>query len=106
MRAASNGIEPPPQNVSASFRAMAKAGDAQLLDQFGDREGVGAEMPIHLQPNVGEQLRFVAFLGPTDVLETLVEGVRQRGESLCNPRLALVSRRDRRARHAAGPIPQ
>ena len=64
MRAASKGIEPPPEKVLGELRPMAEAGNAKLIDQLRYRMRVRAEMAVHLRPDAGEQISFVAFLRP------------------------------------------
>ena len=72
------------------LRPMAEAAMPNCSTSSGIELRIGAEMPIHLWPDAGKQLRLVAFLGPADMLQPLIEAVGQGGERLRDPRLALV----------------
>ena len=55
---------------------MTETRDAQLLDQFRDRARNGTEMPVHLSTDTSEQLSCIAFFGPPDMFEPVIEAVR------------------------------
>ncbi len=56
-RAASNGIDPPPQNVSATFGRWPKRATPNCSTSSGKRSRIRAEMAVHVGPDRAQAIR-------------------------------------------------